>query len=157
MHLFNETMKRLEPQHTKCMFCGTAHTQNMNDNYFVPLFKEQDRTNIVVYRSVKYQKIPVGLPRCLSCLSIHESCSNKAKLFAWGAAIAVVIASFAIWGIFGFFAIFAGIFIGFLGTKLIEDKLVRDAGILTKQDGAKEDQTVQELIINGWSFTQPSA
>lgn len=157
MHLVNEKLKRLEPTETKCAFCGIEHSKSMHDNYFMPLFRVQDRTNVVVYRSVKYQKIPVGLPRCGTCKDVHESSANKAKMYAWGAALVFIILCFAIWGIWGIFAIFGGIIIGFGGAELLESKFVRDSGVLTKKDGAKEDGTIQELVINGWSFTQPSA
>ena len=157
MHIVNDQLKRLEPQDTKCVFCGNEHSRNMNDNVFIPVFKEKDRTNVIVYRSVKYQKIPIGLPRCQSCRQIHESCGQKAKLYAWITAVLVVLASFSIWGIFGFFSIFAGIFIGFGGAHFLENKFVRDKGILTKMEGAKENETVQDFIINGWSFNQPAA
>jgi len=157
MHTINERLMRLEPQETKCTYCGVEHSQNMDENYFIPLFKEQDRTNVIVYRSVKYKKIPVGVPRCQSCKNIHESSTSKAQLYAWGIALGVVVFSFAVWGIFGIFAIFVGIFIGFGGTHFFENKFVRDSGILTKLEGAKENDTIQDLVIHGWSFTQPAA
>jgi len=157
MHTINERLMRLEPQETKCAYCEVEHSQDMEENYFIPLFKEQDRTNVIVYRSVKYKKIPVGVPRCQRCKNIHESASNKAKLYAWGIALGVVLFCFAVWGIMGIFAIFAGIFIGFGGTHFMENKLVRDQGILTKLEGAKENDTIQDLVIHGWSFNQPAA
>lgn len=157
MYNFNKEKKRLEPSETKCQYCEIESSTNMEDNYFVPLFKENDRTNIIVYRSVKYSKIPVGIPRCKSCQSIHVYAAGKSALIAWCIAIGVMILSFMIWGIFGIFAIFAGIFIGFGGTHFIQNKMVRDRGIYTKLDGAKQNEAVQELVISGWSFNMPSA
>jgi hypothetical protein len=157
MYNFNKEKKRLEPSETKCQYCEIESSTNMEDNYFVPLFKENDRTNIIVYRSVKYSKIPVGIPRCKSCQSIHVYASGRSALLGWGLAAVVVILSFMIWGIFGIFAIFAGIFIGFGGSHFIQNKLVRDKGIYTKLDGAKQNEAVQELVISGWSFNMPSA
>lgn len=157
MHIVNDQLKRLEPQDTKCVFCGTAHSRNMEDNVFVPVFKEQDRTNVIVYRSVKYQKIPIGLPRCESCKQIHAAAGRKSKIYAWTATLIIVIASISIWGLFGIFSVFAGVIVGFGGAQLLENQFVRDQGILTKMDGAKENDTVQDFIINGWSFSQPAA
>lgn len=157
MHIVNDQLKRLEPQDTKCVFCGTRHSRNMEDNVFVPVFKEQDRTNVIVYRSVKYQKIPIGLPRCESCLQIHAAAGRKSKSIAWTAAAVIIVASIGMWGVFGILSIFAGVLVGFGGAQLLENKFVRDQGILTKMDGAKENETVQDFIINGWSFSQPAA
>jgi hypothetical protein len=157
MYILNKEKKRLEPSETKCQYCEVEHSTNMEENYFVPLFKENDRTNIIVYRSVKYSKIPVGIPRCRTCLEIHQQSTSKASLQAWGIAAAIVVLSFIIWGIGGIFAIIAGIFIGFLGTGYLESKIVRDRGIFTKKQGAERNPAVQELILDGWTFTQPTA
>lgn len=157
MYIVNKEKKRLEPTETKCQYCEADSSTNMEDNYFVPLFKENDRTNIVVYRSVKYSKIPVGIPRCKNCLAIHEQCASKASLIAWGIGAAIIILSFMIWGVAGIFGMFVGIFAGFLGTDLIQNRLVRDKGIFTKKDGAEYNAAVQELIMDGWSFKQPTA
>ncbi len=156
-HVLNERLKRLEPTDTRCYYCELENSQSMNDNVFIPLFKEQDRTNVVVYRSVKYQKIEVGIPRCPACKTIHEEAAKKSKLYAWGAVIVMVVFCFLIWGIWGIFAIFAGIFIGFGGSYFLENKMVRDKQIFTKKDGAERNDTVQEFIIRGWGFNQPSA
>jgi hypothetical protein len=157
MHIFNKERKRLEPTITKCQYCEMENSTSMEDNYFIPLFKENDRTNVIVYRSVKYSKVPVGIPRCSSCKSIHILAAGRAAQIAWSIAIAVVLLIFAIWGIWGIFGIFAVIIIGFGGTNVIQNKLVRDKGIYTKLDGAKQNEAVQDLVINGWSFTQPTA
>jgi hypothetical protein len=157
MYIFNKQRKRLEPTITKCQYCETGNSTSMEDNYFIPLFKENDRTNVIVYRSVKYSKIPVGIPRCTSCKSIHILAAGRAAQISWAVAIAVVILGFAIWGIWGIFGIFAGLVIGFGGSDFLQDKLVRDKGIYTKSEGAKQNEAVQDLVINGWSFTQPTA
>lgn len=156
-HVLNERLKRLEPTDTRCYYCETEHSKSMNDNYFVPLFKEKDRTNVVVYRSVKYQKIDIGIPRCESCSAIHKEAANKAKLYSWLAAAGVVLVSALLWGIWAFFAVFPAIFIGFGGAHYLENKLVFNKSIFTKRDGAERNETVQEFIVRGWSFTQPSA
>lgn len=157
MYNFNKEKKRLEPSGTKCQYCEIEHSTNMEDNYFVPLFKENDRTNIIVYRSVKYSKIPVGIPRCKSCMSIHQEAAGRSALTAWGIAFGVVVFSLIIWGISGIFSILVALLIGFGGTHLIQNKIIREKGIFSKMDGAKRNQAVQELVIEGWSFTQPSA
>jgi hypothetical protein len=157
MYLLNKDKKRLEPTETKCAFCEADNSSNMEENYFIPLFRENDRTNIIVYRSVKYSKIPVGIPRCKSCMEIHEQAASKGALIAWAVAVGVVVLSFMMWGIYGIFTIFIGIFVGFLGTNYMQNKIVREKGIFTKRDGAERNEVVQGLIIEGWSFNQPTA
>ncbi len=63
MYSFNQETKRLEPSETLCQYCETEHSTDMEDNYFIPMFQEVDRTNVIVYRNVKFKKIPVGIPR----------------------------------------------------------------------------------------------
>jgi hypothetical protein len=157
MYIFNKERKRLEPTITKCQYCESGNSTSMEDNYFIPLFKENDRTNVIVYRSVKYSKIPVGVPRCRDCKNIHVLSAGRAAQISWAVAIGVVILIFAIWGIWGIFGIFGGLIIGFVGTMLLTDKLIKDKGIYTKLEGAKQNEAVQDLVINGWSFTQPTA
>jgi hypothetical protein len=156
-HFVNGASKRLEPFDSPCQFCGQGNFKKMDDNYFVPVFKEEDRTNIVVYRSVKFKKILIGVPRCESCLDVHNAAGNKAKLYSWvGAAITFILCCL-IGGAYIVVGFVLLLLIGFLGSYLLEKQFVRDRGILTKMDGAKENETVQEFIILGWSFTQPSA
>ena len=157
MHTFNEKYKRLEPTDTKCQYCGVGHSTRMGDNHFQPLFRVNDRTNIIVYSSVKYNKLPVGIPRCTSCKNIHILSAGRAAQIAWVSAIVLVILVYAIWGIWAFFGIIFGPVLGFVGTMLLTYVLVKNKGIYTKLEGAKQNETVQDLVINGWSLTPPSA
>ncbi|OQP44732.1 hypothetical protein A4H97_10235 [Niastella yeongjuensis] len=137
----------------------------MEDNYFIPLFKENDRTNVLVYRSVKYSKIPVGIPRCRSCKEIHDAAHRKAAFIAWGTALAIVAVSFLIGSAGGvggiFIGLMIGLFAGFMTGTIMVDKLqvkiVNRYGILSKLTGAHHNDAVQDLVINGWSFSQPTA
>lgn len=157
MYKLNEVKKRLEPIETLCQYCETEHSEDMEDNFFIPLFKEKDRTNIVVYRSVKFSKIPVGIPRCKTCKEVHERARTKALLYAWGFCIFFMIFVFAKWGPLGILAIIASIFIGFLGSHLLEKMFVSQKEIYTLREGAKKNEAVQELVLNGWSLNQPMA
>jgi cadmium resistance protein CadD (predicted permease) len=156
-HTFSESRKRFEPIEKKCAFCSVNHATSFNDNFYVPLFKEQDRTNVVVYRSVKFNKILMGIPRCSACLDIHRNADSSATTTAWFFAVVVFIVSFLIWGLFGLLSFLPCIFIVFFGKTYYEDSIVKRKGIITEMDGAKNDPTVQEVIISGWSFEQPAA
>lgn len=157
MYTFNKNKKRLEPSETKCQYCDTEDSTDMEDNYFAPLYKEADRTNIVVYRSVKYSKIPVGVPRCKQCKSIHSKASIAAGWLGWGLALVFVILGFQILGVNGLFTLIAGPFVGYGLQVLIEKKMVQAKEIYTKLEGAKQNEAVQDLVLSGWSFTKPMA
>ncbi len=156
-HVLNEQKKRLEPIERKCSYCGVNNFDEMDDNYFVPLFKEKDRTNIIVYRSVKFSKILIGIPRCKMCLEIHQSAARVATYYAWGIGIAVLILTILMGGFWFFGGVLSCIFIGVFTPILIKNKIATKKGILTELEGAKQNELVQDFVINGWSFTQPSA
>ncbi|WP_289663683.1 hypothetical protein [Flavobacterium panacagri] len=158
---FNEHHKRFEPYETKCTYCGENHMKTMNDCYFVPLFVTNDRTNIVVYRSVKYSKILIGIPRCSSCKAIHEQSASKSQWITAGLVILAIsllaynfmlLSPFVVVG--GFFALIFG---AIYGSKKMTESFVVGHDIYTLQDGAETNEVVRDLIVAGWSFTQPSA
>lgn len=157
MYTLNKERKRLEPVDTKCQYCEVEHSTNMEDNYFIDLFKENDRTNIIVYRSVKYSKIPVGIPRCKSCVEIHQQSANKAALQAWGGGIAIALFFWLIGGGAAVIGTIIGIVIGIFGTGYLANRITVNRGIFTKKQGAERNPAVQELILDGWTFTQPTA
>ncbi|SFW85413.1 hypothetical protein [Chitinophaga sancti] len=157
MYVFNQARKRLEPTETKCQYCETGHSSDMEDNYFINLFKEQDRTNIIVYRSVKYQKIPVGISRCKDCLNAHESAAKKAGIICVAVAIAMEIIFFKIDLLLGLIGLVPFFLIIFAGTGYLANRFVEDKGVTPKVDGAKNNEAVQHLLMSGWSLTQPSA
>lgn len=169
-HVFNENLKRFEPIDSKCMFCDSGHSQNVNENCFIPIFNEQERSGSTTgYRTVKYNKISIGISRCCQCFAIHKSAELKGKLAAWGIGIAVctflaipLILKFAnnsFWGIF--FSILMGAIIGlkvgFYLFHFFENKFVKQKGILTKQGAASKYKVVQDLLNDGWTFKEPEA
>jgi hypothetical protein len=160
-YTFDETYKRFEPHDHKCTYCGEAEMQNMNDCYFVPLFVEDDRTNIIVYRSVKYSKILIGIPRCRSCKDIHYDSKNKAVSISLVSAImllGLLLYNFVNLNAFVFIiGIFAVIFGGIYGSVKLADRYVANKGIYTLQDGAEQNEVVRDLVVAGWSFNMPSA
>ena len=157
MYTLNKERKRLEPTDTKCQYCEVEHSTNMEENYFVPLFKENDRTNIIVYRSVKYSKIPVGIPRCRTCLEIHNEAGKTGALQAWGIGAGVMVLSWFIGGGAAVIGTILGIVIGIFGTGYFANRIAVNRGIFTKKQGAERNPAVQELILDGWTFTQPTA
>ena len=157
-HIINENLKRLEPIAKHCVYCGERDFEHVDSCYFVPLFAEKDRTNVIVYRQVKFSKILIGIPRCQSCMEIHDSANNKGRIIAWSIGFLIIaLAIFTMQPYVIAFGILAGLLAGFGLTIYIADRFIYDKGLYNPKQGAKNDETVQELVINGWSFTQPSA
>lgn len=160
-HVVNERLKRIEPVSKKCSFCYNGTSQSMHDNYFVPVFKENDRTNIIVYRSVKYQKIDIGIPRCADCKAIHQKAKIKASVIAVIAALAVL--AFMIYNFLNFHAVisvallFLSAATGFGGYVYLHNVFTRKAGINTLKESTEADALVQDFLKQGWTLKQPSA
>ena len=156
-YIFNERLSRLEPTETKCLYCRKKEIKNLNSCHFLNLYNEKKRTNVIVYRSVKFSKILIGVPRCESCKSIHEKSSEKANNYL--IVIGITLIALAII-IFSFSAIFISILIiaVLLLSKIpLKNKFIRDQNILIELEGAKKVDLIMDFIIDGWSFTQPSA
>ncbi|UAY51490.1 hypothetical protein [Ferruginibacter albus] len=154
---FNERLKRFEPIEKKCRYCGKDDSCESTTNHFQKIYKENDRTNLLVYRSVKFNIVTIGIPRCALCRDIHESAKEKALLISFGASLLTIVLGFILFGIFGFFAIFAAIFVGVFGYFYLVKKLVERKGIETSVNGAKQDKTVEYLLNTGWTTNRPSA
>lgn len=155
-HILNESKKRLEPTDKQCYYCNQTDYSNMEENYFIPLFKEGNRTNIIVYSSVKFSKILIGIPRCSRCYNIHQKAKTNGVLISVLSAIVIFLGSIAIWGLYGIFSMLPAIIIGVFGSFYLDNFIAQGKGILNKKTGAEANETVQDFVIQGWSFTQPN-
>jgi hypothetical protein len=157
---YNELYKRFEPQENKCTYCGREEVQNIDECYYIPLFMTKDSTNLVVYRSVKFAKILIGIPRCSNCKKIHENASYKAAMLSWGTAIALVVLLFynmiALGGIVLALGFIAAIFIGIYGSQQLKDRFAVSNDIYALKDGAETNEIVRDLVLAGWSLEQPA-
>src|SRR6187402_175160 len=102
-YTFNDVRKRFENSDPICAYCSVNKVRTPDEHHFVSVFKEVDRTDIVVYKSVKYQEVAIGIPRCTNCYVIHDAAGDKANLYCWGAAIFISLLSGMIWGLLGIF------------------------------------------------------
>lgn len=159
-HVFNEENKRLEPVDNICVFCGERRSEHPEDNIYMPLYKESDRLNVVVYRKVSYKKIDIGLARCPHCKGIHQ----KQKNLTWVYTIIGGILAMVLLSIFTnetILSILLGIaisaFIWLIVRAILEKSISRREKILTKQEAAAKYPIVQTLLAEGWTFDQPTA
>lgn len=168
-HIFNEEKKRLEPIDNRCMCCGNGFSRGEEDNFYLPLYKEKDRTNVVVYRSVKYSMIKVGVARCPECGRIHKQVKTKAIIMV----IILSILSLTVlpllgWGLtlllhntIPFFVLFfIGMILIFVMIHLyprFEQRFARQQQVLSRWEAAMEYDLVSTLLNDGWTFEQPLA
>jgi hypothetical protein len=155
-YTLNDKLKRIEPNETLCQFCNKRHSDKMDRNYFAPLFSIQDRTELIVYSSVKFKKIMIGIPRCNQCYVTHKESSFN----AWGSSLVagfvLIVLGFAILGLYGFFSMIACFVLAFVAPIFLVDFLVRRKGILTEKEGTMKDPLVRDMVIAGWSLNQPT-
>lgn len=169
-HIFNEQEKRMEPIDNTCMCCGKDHSTGEKDNFYITLYKEKDRTDLVVYRNVKYNYIDIGVARCPKCKEIQKKVKRNTVLcnIAVGLGFAALLFSFGIilinsmsWIIVGGIIIVAGLVaairISLSDSFDFEEKLCKKTGILSKKEAAQQYKIVQELLENKWGFEPPSA
>lgn len=137
-----------------CWFCG--NNPPANESIFeTTIYKETSRTYFP--RGVKYNYLPVKIPRCKSCEKIHSD-GSSALLFAF--LICTVIG-----GVIGYFVdehwiigAIIGIVIGFIIGNSISDsqiskEKIKDTGTST----IRNYPVINQLINEGWQFSKPSA
>jgi hypothetical protein len=160
-HVFNEAQKRLEPISRDCAFCGEGTMESMKDCYFKTIYKEQDRTNIIVYSSVKFSKIEIGIPRCAACAKIINKASNDSSTISSLLGVAIFIASLFIFDSAGaalFVGIFAAFIIGILAYYFLKNRFIDKAQIWTEAEAVDRDETINHLVVyRGWTTEQPTA
>lgn len=168
-HVFNEATKRLEPLNNVCVFCGQRYVNNANDNCYLTLYKEKSRTNVLVYRNVKFSKIAIGGSRCPICKQIHYKIKIRSALYSMGAfilgLIPIFLMSYFLFRYITILAIIIGIILlmvnVFLTTQAtyyyFERKLTVPYDILTPREGLQVYPIVQELINDGFTFDVPVA
>ena len=160
-YTFDEAYKRFEPHDHRCAYCRQAEMENINDCYFVPLTVEDDKTNIVVYKSVEYSKILIGIPRCRSCKDIHYVAKNKAISISMTSVIvllSLLLYNFMNLNTFVFMVgILTAIFGGIYGAAKLAEWYVANKGIYTVQYGAETNEVVRDLVISGWTFSNSIA
>lgn len=164
-HFFNETTKRLEPVGEVCVFCGKRHAEYIT---YESLYKEKSRTNLVVYRNVKFSKIDIGASTCSNCLKVHKKIHRQSLLYSSLIIIMtlslIALISYLLFPLITIFAIVIGVLL--LGVTIalmtkvyhrIEEHLIKPYNVLTKREGLQVYPIVVELLNDGFTFEQPFA
>jgi hypothetical protein len=162
-HVFNESTKRLEPTSRDCSFCDNGTMESMETCYFNFVSLEKDRTNLVVYRSVSYNSVEIGIPRCKSCESVHSNALTMAVIITISSLIGYMyllgklIVSEAVGSTGGAIMMFVGVGAAVYGGMFLFNYLIRRKNVLTKLEGADNDETFTEFLAAGWTLGKPSA
>lgn len=157
-YIFNEQRKRFDPLEKKCAYCNKALMDDIEDCYFSPVFMTKNRTYLVVYSSVKYAKILIGIPRCKSCKKIHENAKVKGVLISVITGIIVIPLGIMARSVALFvMSFFGGIFIAVFGSFYLKDWFSSQKGIKPLKEAAKENGLVKKFLEAGWSLKQPEA
>ena len=163
-HVFNEQKKRLEPVENVCKFCGRGYSENQDDNLFVPIYKEGERKNYSAYKSVAYEKLEIGVPRCPRCKEIQRKLNTKAIMFALVIGIVMALISYLVINSFSdgvlmpiIFALLIGIVIGCIAWGVTRSVLGRKENMISGIDAVLQYGIVRDLMAKGWTFAKPSA
>jgi hypothetical protein len=161
-YVINETQKRIEPLEKKCSYCRKKEMSLIDSCFFQTLYLEQNRSNYVVFRNVKFNIVSIGVPRCENCKSIHEEAETKAKKYIFITTGIMLV--FPLLFSFNFDAFKSGIIpalivliAGFLFKNYIVEKIVFNTDILSEKVGAEYSVIVQDFLEDGWQYKKPEA
>ncbi len=163
-HTFNERKKRFEPKIRKCTFCKTGLNNNlMEDNCFYDLYNVKDRTNLVVFRNVKFNKVKIGIPRCSNCRKLHSRSKTATYivLFLGIPLIFIIPVYFSVvfdLGTFIMIILLVATFGMVYGAMVATEKIILNSNdVKTEKDGAITDPLVRTFMASGWSIEPPRA
>ena len=163
-HKFNEYLRRFEPLHTKCLFCRAGKdSSHMEDNCFYSVYNVQDRTNVIVYRNVKFKEVKIGVPRCEKCKSVHSKAkvTTNITIFVGVLLVFIIPIYFSVEfdlgtvGMIFMLALTAGLV--FLIVFAIEKAILNGYDVKSEKDGARTVPLVRDFLRNGWTDDRPSA
>lgn len=154
---FNESLKRFEPKEKRCGYCFQNESENINNYDFIKLYKVQDRTNFVIYRTLKYEEMEIGISRCNDCVEFHEEASRKSPILKYAIYLLILIFVLPVFGLKVFVVgIALSLALFFFLHKYGKKSTVSNERLTLKQ-GIASNETIQDLVLSGWIFDKPSA
>ena len=163
-HIFNERRKRFEPKDRKCAFCKTGtNNGQMEDNCFFSVYNEKGRTNLVVFRNVKFNEVKIGVPRCEACSKTHSLVKGTSCLAIIVAVLSVFVVPIYLSVTFDLgtvpmiilMAITFGLAV--LAVMGLEKFILNLKDVKSEKDGALTNDLVRAFVRNGWSVDRPNA
>jgi len=155
---YNEGLKRFEPKEKRCGYCFQNEGKDINNYNFIRLYKENSRTNFVIYRSLKYEEISIGIARCNDCAKFHEELSSKSPIIRYAIYTLILIFVLPVFGLKVFIiGIILSLCLFYLSHKYWNKKDNTKKERYTLKEGNALNETIQDLVISGWTFNKPSA
>lgn len=154
---YNEGLKRFEPKEKRCSYCFKNESQNINNYDFIKLYKVNDRTNFIIYRSLQYEQIEIGISRCNECVEFHQDASRKSPILKYAVYILILI---FVLPVFGLKTFVIGITLSILLFYYLHKRSLKNkkpSERLTLKQGITSNETIQNLVFSGWIFDKPSA
>lgn len=154
---YNEGLKRFEPKEKRCSYCFKNESESTKNYDFIKLYKVNDRTNFVIYRSLQYQQIEIGISRCNACVEFHQEVSRKSPILKYAVYILILLFVLPVFGLKVFIVgmILSLILFYFLHKHEMKNKKPSDR--LTLKQGISSNETIQDLVLSGWIFDKPTA
>lgn len=154
-YTFNETECRFETQETKCQYCQIREANSIDTNFTVTIYKEKDRTDLFIYRSVTYNALKVRVPRCEKCYNDHKHIKRYGRFYCWFSVLAIIALGVSINPICAVISIFVAIMVGVFVFSKFEEKYLDFKGIQSERKGASNVRLIQEFLANGWTLIPP--
>lgn len=182
-HVINNEKKRLEPiDESHCIFCGKKLTQKDKKKFYVGMYKETGRTNYIIKRSVSYQAVIIGAPRCNKCRYTHIKAGILynicACLFLFTSIFSIIaipfipaffrkslgseITGFSILLLFLIIVVymliqFPGILLKMRDRTLkIRNKYIKKRHTLTPEEGVSKYEITKYFLQEGFGFNKPT-
>ena len=164
-HIFNEDKKRFEPINMNCSFCNSgAHSSSKGDHCYISMYSVKDRTNLIVYRNVKFNEIKIGLPRCKKCYSVHSTVKTADTFGLVLGIISVFVVPITICVVFSIIStILMCLLMGMMVplvyflNKSIQNYILASNNTLSQKEGAQKEPLIIGFLQHGWSLDKPLA
>ncbi|KAF2510162.1 hypothetical protein EYY60_11670 [Flavobacterium zhairuonense] len=154
---YNESSKRFEPKEKRCGYCFQNEGRNIKNYYFIKLYKVKERTNHIVHRSLKYQEIEIGVSRCNDCFEFHQELSRKSPILKYAVYLLILIFVLPVFGLKVFVIGIALSLVLFFFLHKHATKNIKPQERLTLDQGIASNETIQDLVVDGWVFDKPFA
>ena len=156
---FNEKLKQFEPIENTCIYCKKNKATSLHSNKYLKLYKENDRTNLVIYRSVKYNQFTILIPRCSKCYKIHINTKIYSRVFTWISFFLILpLGYFLIGGVAGMFvSLISSILVAVYIYTYSESKFLEIKKIDSEGKGAESVKLVRDFLNDDWTGVAPSA
>lgn len=149
----NGTHRRIVPLNKLCWYCKNGESRNTYTDYYIRMYLVKERKNFIVYRSVKFKDISVGVSRCKKCYDIHQKASSSGWKYILLAVALIGGLITYVWGIFAvIFFLFAIPVAIIYGPLYVDNLITKKSGILSDEIGAKQVPLIQAMKNNNWDF-----